>query len=73
MTGLPNLLTLSRILAIPLIVGFIWYGENTYRWIALGLYTFAGITDYLDGYFARSMNQQSDFAACWTRSRTNCW
>ena len=61
MTGLPNLLTLSRILTIPLIVGFIWYGEDTYRWVAVGLYALAGITDYLDGYFARSLNQQSDF------------
>ena len=61
MTGLPNLLTLSRILVIPLIVGFIWYGEDTYRWIAFGLYAFAGITDYLDGYLARSLNQHSDF------------
>lgn len=61
MTGLPNLLTLSRILVIPFIVGFIWYNEPLYRWIAFGLYAFAGITDYLDGYLARSMNQQSDF------------
>lgn len=61
MTGLPNLLTLSRILVIPLIVGFIWFGDDTYRWIAFGLYAFAGITDYLDGYLARSMNQHSDF------------
>ncbi|WP_193182806.1 CDP-diacylglycerol--glycerol-3-phosphate 3-phosphatidyltransferase [Nisaea sediminum] len=61
MTGLPNLLTLSRILVIPFIVALIWINEPTYRWIALALYAFAGITDYLDGYLARSMNQQSDF------------
>ncbi|UUX49114.1 CDP-diacylglycerol--glycerol-3-phosphate 3-phosphatidyltransferase [Nisaea acidiphila] len=61
MTGLPNLLTLSRILVIPFIIALIWLNEPMYRWIALGLYAFAGITDYLDGYLARSMNQQSDF------------
>ena len=37
----------------------IWIGTPTLRWVALGIYAFAAITDILDGYLARSMNQQS--------------
>lgn len=58
--SLPNLLTYGRILAIPLIVGLLfWPGDPIMRWYALGLYALAGITDYLDGYLARAYAQQS--------------
>jgi cardiolipin synthase len=58
--SLPNLLTYGRILAIPLIVGLLfWPGDPIMRWYALGLYALAGISDYLDGYFARVYAQQS--------------
>jgi cardiolipin synthase len=58
--SLPNLLTYGRILAIPLIVGLLfWPGDPVMRWYALGLYALAGISDYLDGYFARVYAQQS--------------
>ncbi len=58
--SLPNLLTYGRILAIPLIVGLLfWPGDPAMRWYALALYALAGITDYLDGYLARVYAQQS--------------
>lgn len=58
--SLPNLLTYGRILAIPLIVGLLfWPGDPAMRWYALGIYALAGITDYLDGYLARAYAQQS--------------
>ena len=55
MLTLPNLLTLSRIVAVPLLVAFLWWP----RWeagfgIAFALYCLMGITDYFDGYLARS-------------------
>ncbi|WP_414902090.1 CDP-diacylglycerol--glycerol-3-phosphate 3-phosphatidyltransferase [Sphingomonas flavalba] len=55
MLTLPNLLTLSRIFAVPLLVALLWYP----RWplgyaIAFALYCLMGITDYFDGYLARA-------------------
>src|SRR3546814_8286550 len=59
LTSLPNLLTLSRILVIPPIVGLFWIEGDAARWIALGLYAAACITDFFDGYVARSTGQIS--------------
>jgi cardiolipin synthase len=53
--SLPNLLTLSRIVAVPLLVGFLWWpGWAAGYAIAFALYCLMGITDYFDGYLARS-------------------
>jgi len=58
--SLPNLLTYGRILAIPALVAILfWPRDDWMRWIALGIYTAAAITDYLDGYIARAWSQQS--------------
>jgi len=58
---LPNLLTLSRILVLPPLIACLWIGGETWRWVALGLYTLASITDYFDGYLARTLQVQSAF------------
>ena len=55
MLTLPNLLTLSRIVAIPLLAFLLWWP----RWelgyaLAFALYCLMGITDYFDGYLART-------------------
>ncbi len=60
MLTLPNLLTLSRIVAVPLLVAFLWWP----RWeagfaIAFALYCLMGITDYFDGYLARAQGAVS--------------
>ncbi|UCH73863.1 MAG: CDP-diacylglycerol--glycerol-3-phosphate 3-phosphatidyltransferase [Rhodospirillales bacterium] len=57
--SLPNLLTVSRILAIPLIVGMFWIGGDVGRWVTLVLFILAGVTDYFDGLLARSMGKIS--------------
>ena len=58
--SLPNLLTYGRILAIPALVAILfWPRDDWMRWLALGIYTLAAITDYLDGYIARAWSQQS--------------
>ncbi|MEG3165141.1 CDP-diacylglycerol--glycerol-3-phosphate 3-phosphatidyltransferase [Sphingomonas sp. PB2P19] len=55
MWTLPNLLTLSRILAVPLLVAFLWWpGWAAGYGIAFALYCLMGITDYFDGYLARA-------------------
>lgn len=59
LTSLPNLLTLSRIVIIPIIVGLFFVREAWAAYTACALFTAAAITDYLDGYLARSMAQVS--------------
>ena len=59
MLTLPNLLTLSRIVTVPLLVALLWPAEQGARWtngyaLAFALYCLMGITDYFDGYLARA-------------------
>lgn len=58
--SLPNILTYARLLAAPAVAACLfWPHEFTMRWLALGIYAVAAITDYLDGYLARAWSQQS--------------
>ncbi|WP_213980335.1 CDP-diacylglycerol--glycerol-3-phosphate 3-phosphatidyltransferase [Sphingomonas sp. dw_22] len=60
MLTLPNILTLSRILAVPLLAGFLWWPEWRLGYgIAFALYCLMGITDYFDGYLARAQGTVS--------------
>jgi cardiolipin synthase len=61
LTDLPNVLTLSRIVAIPIVVGFAAWGAPQTDALACLLFILAGITDYFDGKLARSRHQLSDF------------
>jgi len=54
MLSLPNLLTLSRILAVPILVFLLWRPAPIDYAITFVLYCLVGITDYLDGYLARA-------------------
>lgn len=54
LSSLPNLLTLSRILAVPLLVLLMWDAGWLGYVLAFALFCVAGITDYFDGYLARS-------------------
>ncbi len=57
---LPNLLTLSRIVAVPLLVGLLWWPQWAAGYgIAFALYCLMGVTDYLDGYLARAQGAVS--------------
>lgn len=59
MLSLPNLLTLSRILAVPLLVALLWSPGWLGYVLAFLLYSIAGITDYFDGYLARAQGTVS--------------
>ena len=54
MLSLPNLLTLSRILAVPILVFLLWRPAPVDYAITFVLYCLVGITDYFDGYLARA-------------------
>ena len=51
--NLPNILTIARILSIPIIIYFL-IGDNTI--ISFFLVLFFSLTDFLDGYYARTFN-----------------
>ena len=62
---LPTLLTWARILAIPLVIGVFYLpmdaaGRNL---LATVLFVVVALTDWLDGYLARKLNQTSSFGA----------
>ncbi len=61
--NLPNSLTLIRIIIIPLFLVIFLLPNDWARPAAACAFIFAGITDYLDGYFARKWNQTSGFGA----------
>src|SRR5271167_3877705 len=60
-SDLPNILTLSRIGAIPVLVLLVAIGAPWANLLAAILFAAAAITDYLDGRLAREMLQLSDF------------
>lgn len=59
MINLPNILTLSRIFIIPVVIALFYWDSPTTRWVMLGIFIAAGITDFFDGYLARRSNQVS--------------
>lgn len=60
MLTLPNILTLSRIVAIPLLAALLWWPDWELGYgVAFGLYCLMGITDYFDGYLARAQGTVS--------------
>ena len=59
MLTLPNLLTLSRIFAVPILVFLLWRPSPVDYAITFVLYCIVGATDYLDGYLARAQGQIS--------------
>ena len=64
----PNLITLSRIVTIPFIVGVFYFPDDLVSFTAknitaTAIFIFAAVTDWLDGYLARKLNQMSAFGA----------
>lgn len=58
-TSLPNLLTLSRIIAVPVLVAALWGHGWLGSLVAFILFCLLGITDYFDGYLARAQGTVS--------------
>lgn len=61
MYSLPNLLTISRIVVIPVIFMMVYIHASVWQLLAAVLFIIASITDYLDGYLARARNETSAF------------
>lgn len=58
-------ITLARVALIPMYMVFMYLsdmGNNAlWKWLSLGIFILASLTDYVDGYIARKYNQVSDF------------
>ena len=66
--NIPNVVTLSRIILIPVLIGVYytpdgWLTREAQNVIGTSVFILAGITDWLDGYLARRLNQMSAFGA----------
>jgi CDP-diacylglycerol--glycerol-3-phosphate 3-phosphatidyltransferase len=66
--NVPNVITLSRIITIPFIVGVFYFPDDLVSFsaknvTATAIFIFAAVTDWLDGYLARKLNQMSAFGA----------
>ncbi|MCQ0971319.1 CDP-diacylglycerol--glycerol-3-phosphate 3-phosphatidyltransferase [Paracoccus sp. TK19116] len=60
----PNILTLFRLIAAPLVpVMFLYFARPWADWAALALFVLAAVTDWIDGHLARSWEQESRFGA----------
>jgi len=59
MLTLPNILTLSRIVAVPLLVFLLWKPSWFDYAVTFALYCLVGLTDYFDGYVARAQGTVS--------------
>ncbi len=60
---IPNILTLARIALIPVVVVLLWANDPAMRWWVFGLFAVIAVTDYLDGYLARVLDQASALGA----------
>jgi len=58
--NLPNLITIARILSVPVMVWAIASGEML---IAFGLFVLAGLSDAVDGYLAKRFGMRSELGA----------
>ena len=56
---LPNLLTASRIAIIPFLIAAFYIDGKLWHWVAAGLFAAASITDFFDGFLARTWKAQS--------------
>lgn len=62
--NLPNIITLSRIIMIPVMVFcyYLWPADNAH-YVAAWVFMIASFTDFFDGYLARRLNQSTPLGA----------
>ena len=61
LNSLPNLLTILRIVCIPVLMALFYVQAPWAPWAACGVFVAAAITDYFDGWLARRLQQVSAF------------
>lgn len=61
--NIPNSITIFRIILIPVFIAIFFIEKDWAPALATFVFWLAAITDWLDGYLARKLDQQSDFGA----------
>ncbi len=61
MLNIPNILTVARIVVIPVIVASFYFEKSIAAWTGCILFIAAAVTDYFDGFLARHLKQTSTF------------
>lgn len=55
--NIPNTITISRLIGIPFLLYGLYIPTPQAKWICLTIFLIAALTDWLDGYLARKLNQ----------------
>ena len=63
MINWPNQITISRVVLLPIFLICFYIPSEWGRWLSVGIFVLASITDWLDGYLARKLNQHTPFGA----------
>ncbi|MFM7368913.1 MAG: CDP-alcohol phosphatidyltransferase family protein, partial [Sphaerospermopsis kisseleviana] len=58
--NIPNTITFSRLLGIPFLLYGLYIPTPQAKWVCLTIFLIAALTDWLDGYLARKLNQITD-------------
>lgn len=61
--NIPNIITVMRVALIPVFIVLFWLPFSWSYWAASAVFAFASLTDWLDGYLARRLNQSTPFGA----------
>ena len=64
MNNIPNILTIFRIAIIPILVMSFYIDGFLANIVVASLFVLASITDFFDGYFARTLKAQTNFGRC---------
>lgn len=72
--NLPNKLTMFRVILIPFFIVFLLVPITPYdKWIALGIFVIASLTDLLDGKSPENIIWSPISANLWIRWQISCW
>jgi CDP-diacylglycerol--glycerol-3-phosphate 3-phosphatidyltransferase len=61
LAAIPNLLTIGRLLLIPVFIGLLLASDGGHSWPAAIVFGIAGVTDQIDGWLARRWGVESEF------------
>lgn len=59
--NIANKITMFRVVLIPVFLIVLYWGFPYSTYVGLGIFILASLTDFLDGYLARSRNLVTDF------------